>query len=276
MNDERSLTYRYDPELGWFPIPNSRKRFTGSRTINVSHNSQGFRDKEPVESNKPPIVFLGDSLVWGFDAQASERFTEILQADHPEWSVFNMGVSGYGTDQEYLLLQKYFAELRPRLVFLMVCGDNDNEDNAWNIRGGYYKPFYTLDGGRLKVNNLPVPKSAKVFFAEHPVLCAPYVVRVAVMCWKKFSAPAPRRNPDPPTGALLLDIRRYVTDRRATFAVGLQHSHAEIEKFLRDYQIPYVSVDTTNPAHVYPGFGHHWTPEGHAFVAARIEEFLKK
>jgi len=27
---------------------------------------------------------------------------------------------------------------------------------------------------------------------------------------------------------------------------------------------------------VYPEFGHHWTPEGHAFVAAKIEEFLKK
>jgi hypothetical protein len=123
---------------------------------------------------------------------------------------------------------------------------------------------------------VPVPKSAKVIFAEHPTICALYVVRVAVMGWERIFAPAPLRNPDPPTGALLLDLRRYVTDRRATFAIGLQHSHPDIEKFLRDYQIPYVSVDTTNPAHVYPDFGHHWTPEGHAFVAAKIDEFLKK
>jgi GDSL-like lipase/acylhydrolase family protein len=276
VNDERSLTYRYDSELGWFPVPNSTKRFTGSRTITVTHNSKGFRDREPVETNKPRIVFLGDSLVWGFDAEAGERFTEKLQADHPEWAVYNMGVSGYGTDQEYLLLQRFFADYRPRVVFLVVCGDNDNEDNAWNIRGGYYKPFYTLEGGRLKVNNVPVPRSAKVIFAEHPMLCAPYVVRLAVAGWRGCAGPRAYRNTDPPTGALLLDLRRYVTDRRATFAVGLQHSHPDIERFLRDHQIPYVSLETTNPAHVYPEFGHHWTPEGQKFVAEKIEQFLGK
>ena len=275
-NDERSLTYRYDSELGWFPIANSTKQFTGSRTITVTHNSKGLRDKEPVESSKPGILFLGDSLVWGFDSEANERFTERLQTNHPEWGVYNMGVSGYGTDQEYLLLQKFFAEYRPRVVFLIVCGDNDNEDNAWNIRGGYYKPFYTLEGGRLKLNNVPVPKSAKVIFAEHSLLCGPYVVRLAVMAWNRMVAPPAHRNPDPPTGALLLDMCRYVTDRRATLAVGLQHSHPDIEKFLRDFQIPYISLETTNSSHVYRDYGHHWTPEGHAFVASKIEEFLKK
>jgi hypothetical protein len=187
-----------------------------------------------------------------------------------------MGVSGYGTDQEYLVLQKFFAEYHPRVVFLIVCGDNDNEDNAWNIRGGYYKPFYTLEGGRLKLNNVPVPKSASVIFDEHPVLCAPYVIRLAMMVWRRMIGPPPHRNAAPPTGALLLDMRQYVTDHRAIFAVGLQHSHPDIEKFLGDFQIPYISLETTNPAHVYPEFGHHWTADGHAFVAANIEEFLKK
>lgn len=275
-DDERSLTYRYDPELGWFPVANSTKRFTGSRTITVHHNSKGLRDAEPVQTSRPAILFLGDSLVWGFDAEESERFTEKLQAMHPEWAVYNFGVSGYGTDQEYLLLQKYFAEYRPRMVFLVVCGDNDNEDNAWNIRGGYYKPFFTLERGSLKVNNVPVPKSEKVFLATHRVLCAPYVVRLVARAWFKLKSPPAFRNPDPPTGALLLDIRKYVTDRRASFAVGLQHSHPDIEKFLRDFQIPYISLETTNPAHIYADFGHHWTPEGQAFVAHKIDEFLKK
>src|SRR6266404_3064425 len=67
LEDERTLTYRYDARIGWFPIPNSAKRFTGFRTINIKHNSNGFRDHEPVRSDRPGIVFLGDSLVWGFD-----------------------------------------------------------------------------------------------------------------------------------------------------------------------------------------------------------------
>src|SRR5438128_4636037 len=88
-SDERSLTYRYDPELGWFPKTNTTRRFTGSRTVTMHHNSKGFRDSEPIQSNKPAIIFLGDSLVWGFDAEEGERFTNKLQARHPEWAVHN-------------------------------------------------------------------------------------------------------------------------------------------------------------------------------------------
>src|SRR6266850_1688176 len=276
VEDERSLTYRYDAELGWFPISNGTKRFTGSRTITVSHNSKGFRDVEPVKGDKPAIVFLGDSLVWGFNVEGPERLTDKLQSQHPEWSVYNFGISGYGTDQEYLLLQKYFDEYHPKVVFLVICGDNDNEDNAWNFRGGYYKPFYTLEGGRLKVNNVPVPKSEKVFFATHNVLCAPYIVRLAVTAYSRLAAPRPLRNPDPPTGALLLDMRKYVTERGALFVIGLQHSHPDIQKFLQDFDIRYVELETTNSAHVYPKFGNHWTPDGHTFVAEKIDQFLKK
>ena len=276
VKDERSLTYRYDAKLGWFPIANSKKVFTGFRTINISHNSEGFRDAEPVKGNKPGVIFLGDSLVWGFDVEAAERFTEKLQAKHPQWAVYNFGVSGYGTDQEYLLLQKHFDAYKPRVVFLIICGDNDNDDNAWNFRGGYYKPYYTLEGGGLKLNGVPVPRSEKVVFAEHKLLCKSFLIRLIVRADCKLRLPAPAKSKDPPTGALLLDMRRYVVEKGAFFAVGLQQSHAELEKFLRDFKIPYVDLTTTNSAQRYPGFGGHWTPEGHSFVAKRIGEFLER
>src|SRR5215510_11391457 len=119
--DERSLLYRYDQRLGWFPKANSQGIFTASRTIHIAHNGDGFRGPELTSSGRPVIVFLGDSFVWGFDAEASERFTEKLQAKHPEWAVYNLGVSGYGTDQEYLLLQRCFKKYQPRVVLLVYC-----------------------------------------------------------------------------------------------------------------------------------------------------------
>src|SRR5947209_2435634 len=45
--DERSLMYRYDATLGWFPVENSKNLFTGFRTITAAHNSRGFRGPEP-------------------------------------------------------------------------------------------------------------------------------------------------------------------------------------------------------------------------------------
>src|ERR1700726_1039960 len=41
-----SLVYRYDPELGWFPIPNTVATFTGARQITIRNNSLGLRDIE--------------------------------------------------------------------------------------------------------------------------------------------------------------------------------------------------------------------------------------
>ena len=48
-SSERSLTYQYDPELGWAPVPNSSAVITNARTIHAQHNSLGLRDIEFVQ-----------------------------------------------------------------------------------------------------------------------------------------------------------------------------------------------------------------------------------
>ena len=77
---ERSLSYRFDPELGWAPIANSSSVVTTARTIHATHNSLGLRDVEFNADGRPRVLFLGDSFVWGLDAEANERFTDILRA----------------------------------------------------------------------------------------------------------------------------------------------------------------------------------------------------
>jgi hypothetical protein len=42
--DEIKLTYKYDEELGWFPVENSTKQYKGSRLITIQNNKNGFRD----------------------------------------------------------------------------------------------------------------------------------------------------------------------------------------------------------------------------------------
>ena len=59
---ERSLTYRYDEELGWAPIPNSSSVVTTARTIHVNHNSLGFRDIEFERDARPKMLFIGTLL----------------------------------------------------------------------------------------------------------------------------------------------------------------------------------------------------------------------
>jgi hypothetical protein len=273
FQDERKLLYKYDPELGWFPIPNSHDRLQASRVFSVEHNRQGFRGPEAAPSNKPVIAFLGDSFVWGYDADAPERFTDKLQASHPEWTVYNLGVSGYGTDQEYLLLQKYFDVFKPKVVFLLFCVENDHLDNCSNVRyGGYYKPYCVVAGKRVQLEGVPVPKGERVWLVNHPGLARSFLVRLFARIYFELTAPPRLSNPDP-TGAILWDMRNYVHRKGAMLVMGLTMKDPKMEDFLRQVHIPYVEVDTKLR---YKSYGGHWTPEGHTYVSQKIEEFLAK
>lgn len=270
--DERNLLFRHDPELGWFPIPNTRTRFKGSRSIEVVNNDKGFRAPEQHPDNRPGIAFMGDSFVWGYDVEASERFTEKLQARHPEWNIFNFGVSGYGTDQEYLLLQQLFDIYKPRIVFLVFCSETDDDDNSSNVRyGGYYKPYCTVVSNRLTLQGIPVPQCERGWLAEHPFASDYYVARLLARCWFKLTNP-PEILHQPPTGPIIRDMQKFVALKSATLLVGLTRTNPPLEQFLTYFKIPFVRLDTNLR---YPEFGTHWTPEGHTFVCDRIEQFLR-
>ncbi|QWG25291.1 hypothetical protein KMZ93_10635 [Bradyrhizobium sediminis] len=100
-------------DSGWFPAPNSSSVVTNARTFHLQHNSLGLRDIEFVPDARPTIMFLGDSFVWGLDAEADQRFSDLLRKRVPGHNIVAAGVSGFGTDQEYLLLQRLWPTIRP-------------------------------------------------------------------------------------------------------------------------------------------------------------------
>jgi hypothetical protein len=270
--DERNLTYRYDERLGWFPIENSKRLFKGTRTITVEHNQRGFRDIEHVFDERPRIVFVGDSAVWGYDVEGNERFTERLREKLPAWSVYNLGVSGYGTDQEYLLLEQIHDTYSPNIVFVLT--GNDERDNTHNcMYGGYYKPYFVIHDTVMELRGVPVPKSENFFFANHRTLARSYVFRLLAKRYFQATAP-PVVKVDDPSHAILLNLKQLVEGRGSRLLVGLVKRSPDLEAFLADSKIPFVQLD--NP-HRYPadppGSG-HWTPEGHTLVSQRIYDFL--
>jgi hypothetical protein len=266
----QNLGYQYDKTLGWFPIPNSQRTFSASRTISISHNGRGFRDPEPVFDGKPRIAFVGDSYTWGYDAEAEERFTEKLRVKHPEWRIYNLGVCGYSTDQEYLLLQKVFDEYKPDFVFLVFCTENDDGGNCSNSGGGvYFKPYYEPVRGGLKLRGVPVPGSDKVFCLEHPVLSKSYLLRLIVRAYDNLADPPPRFT-DCPTKAIIGEMRKYVASKGAGFAVGLTDNHPDLEKFLAEMNIQHINLATSLRTLV----GDHWSAEGHTFVCEKVEPIL--
>lgn len=266
--EERALLYRYDRRLGWFPQENSSRVFVGSHPIEVTHNSRGFRDVEHKISSRPGLLVLGDSFVWGYDVEVSQRFTEKLRLRMPEWAVYNLGVSGYATDQELLLLNDQFDYYQPRIVLLVFCTYNDPQDNASNNigQGGYYKPYFETGSQGLRLQGVPVPTSLSYFGRQHPLLANSYLVRLAV----KALAP-PLVSTANPTIAIMKQLNDFVAQKGSQLVVGLEQPYDELETFLRMENIPYLQLDG---AERFPDNGWHWTPDGHTTVSNAIFDYL--
>jgi len=67
--------------------PRIRSTVTTARTIHARHNSLGFRDVEFEPDGRPVMLFIGDSFVWGVDAEAGERFTDLLRDRLPQFQI---------------------------------------------------------------------------------------------------------------------------------------------------------------------------------------------
>ena len=267
------VVHRYDPELGWLPIPNSAGAFAGSRTISIRHNSLGLRDVEPARTDRPTVLFVGDSFVWGYDVEASERFTDLLRAELPGIEIVNAGVNGYGTDQEYLLLKRIWSAFRPDVVVLNFTSANDRDDNTHNmLSDGYYKPYLAQAAdGTWGFAGQPVPRSRQSYFTDKPLVKNLWLARLAVTSYIYLRHPK-IEVPDP-TERLVGMMRDFVESNGARFLVGLQFGDAKLEAYLRTQDIRYTSFDGADS---YIVAGNHWTPKGHVLVAERVKALLSE
>ena len=258
---ERSLTYAYDAELGWAPTPNASSSVTTrERTFHARNNSLGLRDIELKNDPRPTLMFIGDSMVWGVDAEAGERFTDLLRSRIAKYKTVNAGVSGFGTDQEYLWLQRIWPKIEPAVVVLIFTTANDRSDNSTNVRyGGNRKPYFasTADG-QLELRGQPVPKSRQLYFKEYWLVRHSWVARYFVSAYVEIRH-WQLHVPDP-TERLIDKIRDFVEAHGARLVVGLQLDDDKLARHLQARRIPFVSLDG---AEAYSGHsGAHWTPAG--------------
>ncbi len=101
-------------------------------------NADGFRDDEfDVQSNKKRVLFVGDSYAfgWGVDQQEVLPYQlEQLLAGPPyamDVDIYNLGVPGYNTVQEFHLLNQVLDRYSPELVMLgYVMNDAQPQANV--------------------------------------------------------------------------------------------------------------------------------------------------
>ncbi len=148
---------RIDTELGWAPKENfssqgeSADSVGQKRPYRFSTGKAGFRLWPESGGGRPKILIVGDSFTQAERIDDSRtycaRLGEMLQAD-----IYAFGCSGYGTLQEWLVIDRHIDEIRPDVIVLQVCSNDfvnssvvlENASRRHN--NGLSRPYPQPDG----------------------------------------------------------------------------------------------------------------------------------
>jgi len=150
---ERNFFCKFDPELGWSPLPDvTAQHLQNGFSTFVHQNQYGLRgsdsDSKTKNSSNHRVLVLGDSYAWGYGVNQNEMFTN-PQIHKSSQDLLNFGVSGYGTDQEYLFYLRNGLEFDVDEVVLVFTPYNDVISNLEEKQYGYLKPYFKIIEGEL-------------------------------------------------------------------------------------------------------------------------------
>jgi lysophospholipase L1-like esterase len=162
--------YVYSPQYGWALRPAFSGRTKDGRAVSIDRHGFRGRDPGPPEAGQRRVLLLGDSITFGTGVEDADTFAARLAAHAPSLQPINLGVSGYGTDQELLLLEREGFAMDPAVVVLNVCVGNDALDNALPVYlydGVTPKPYFTLEGADLRLHDEHVRRRGAAWLARY-------------------------------------------------------------------------------------------------------------
>jgi hypothetical protein len=133
--DEEPLRRR-DPRLGWVFVP-SRTGYEkiGGRVIEYAFDTKGYRVRranQPVNPERPTIVFTGESVMAGYGLNWDETVPAQVEALLGTQCA-NLAVNGFATDQAYLRLLAELPGFRHPVavvtVFIPTLFDRNLDDD---------------------------------------------------------------------------------------------------------------------------------------------------
>jgi carbamoyltransferase len=163
--------FEYHPVIGYRFVPNLKARVPHeSGGYLVQTNEQGFRANRPFVAARTPgvrrVLVFGDSFTAGDGVSNGKRYTDRLEEKLPALEVYNYGLSGTGTDQQYLVWREFAQGIEHDITVIAVLVENirrivsryrryaDLSGREWV----YGKPYYTLDGNELTLHQVPPPR----------------------------------------------------------------------------------------------------------------------
>ncbi|HJU04297.1 MAG TPA: SGNH/GDSL hydrolase family protein [Nitrospiraceae bacterium] len=145
-----------DDELGWRATEQYREdaivKTARGKTYEISRSQDehGFRMFGDVHSQKMKILAIGDSFTQAVHASDGKPYYAVLKKTL-DAEVFAYGAGGYGTLQEYMILDRYVDLIKPDLVLWEYCSNDfiNNEpalERASRFNNNGMRRPYWIDG----------------------------------------------------------------------------------------------------------------------------------
>lgn len=168
--------FEYHPVIGYRFIPNLQARIPHeSGGYLVKTNSLGFRSETEFfpqkTTNKKRILLFGDSYTAADGVSNKKRYSDLLMQLLPDTEIYNFGMPGTGTDQQYLIYKEYAKDIEHDLVMVVVLVENIRRImvqyryylNEKKEKILFQKPYFELQNDDLVLKNVPVhPAQLKV------------------------------------------------------------------------------------------------------------------
>jgi lysophospholipase L1-like esterase len=157
--------FTFDETLGWELTPGAGGRLaSGEFDVAIRINGHGERSDYEIPLERTPgktrLLAIGDSFSFGHGVEAAEAWPARLAGLLPDTEVVNLAVTGYGTDQQVLRLEKQGLAYKPDVVILGLFEGNVFR-NLKREQMGYPKPLFELEDGKLELRGVPLPRLAE-------------------------------------------------------------------------------------------------------------------
>jgi hypothetical protein len=136
-----------------YELAPGRNKYAHGAVIHT--NSQGMRDSEPLPLNHPStcnIIAVGDSFTFGFGVAGEDTYPNVLEkrlANDADFDggdntiqVLNLGVGGYSTRDETLVIKYKGLKWKPTLIIIGYALNDPEIDPFQPLHQYYHKPSW--------------------------------------------------------------------------------------------------------------------------------------
>jgi hypothetical protein len=168
---------KLDPELGWRATDDYEETVTAktkggkSYPVHRSQRRYGFRLFGALDSTRPKLLIIGDSYTQA-TAVSDDKTYAALVSEALNMEVFAYGAGGYGTLQQYLILDRYVDEIKPDLILWQYCindfinNDHELEQASLFNNNGLTRPYW-INGAVTYLSPKPAWQEVREWVNQH-------------------------------------------------------------------------------------------------------------